>query len=91
MVGVVGAGVGNIVEDVVSREAEPLGRGQQPLGPKGALGVNVEALSLGPSHVYRKLASYGHRVTQLRFARPEMLIADCHFSRFHGTNAHKLT
>ena len=74
VVGVVSAGVGNIVEDVVSGEAESLCRCQQPLGAKGALCVDVEALSFGPSHVYRKLASNGHCVCQLRFASSEMLI-----------------
>ena len=71
VVGVVSSGVGNIVQDVVSGEAEPLGRCQQPLGAKSALSVDEEALPFGPSHVNRELASNGHRVYQLRFASSE--------------------
>ena len=72
MVTVVGAGVGNIVEDIVSGETESFGCGQQPLWAEGALGVDEEALALRASHVDRQLTGNRHRVHQLRFTRPEM-------------------
>ena len=45
---------------------------QQPFRSEGSLGVDVEALALGASHVDGQLAGDGQSVTQLAFACTEL-------------------
>ena len=71
VVGVVGPGVGHVVEDVASLEAVPVRHRQEPLWPEGPLGVYVEALALRPPVVDGQLTGDGQGVAQLRLASPK--------------------
>lgn len=60
MVGVVGARVRDVVEDVLAVHAVALGDGEQALGTERPLGVDVEALALAALEVARKLHERPH-------------------------------
>ena len=78
VVGVVGPGVGHVVQDVAALEAVPVRHRQEPLWSEGALGVNVEAFALRPSVVYGQLTGDGQGVTKLRLSGPErQVISKC--------------
>ena len=49
MVGIVGAGVGDIVQNIGSIEAISLRNCEQPLRPEGALGVDVHTFAFTSS------------------------------------------
>ena len=56
MIGVVGAGVGDVVEDILAVHSVPLGDGEETDGAEGTLGVDVEALAFSTLHVDRELS-----------------------------------
>ena len=62
----------HVVEDVLPVEAILLGNLHEALRPKGALGVNVHGLALGPTLLHWQLARHAERVAQLRLARAEL-------------------
>ena len=72
MFAVVGAGAGDVVEDVVGVEAEALGDGAEALGTEGAFGVDVEGHAFGAALVEGKLAGDAERVAELRLAGSEL-------------------
>jgi len=72
VVGVVGAGVGDVVEDLFAGEAVAVGDGEEAHGAKGALGVDVQTLALAAAHVEGQLTGHGQRVADLALARPEL-------------------
>ena len=72
MVGVVGAGIGDVVEDLFAREAVSVRDGQEAHGPEGAFGVDVEAFPFPAAHVEGELACHGEGVADLGFARSEL-------------------
>jgi len=72
VVGVVGAGEGDVVEDLLPIQAVLLRGGEESLRAKGTLGVNVHALALTAALLHRQLAGHGQGVTELRLARAEL-------------------
>ena len=67
VVRVVGAGVGDVVEDLFAREAVAVRDGEEPHGAEGAFRVDVEAFALAAAHVEGELAGYGEGVADLGF------------------------
>lgn len=72
VVRVVGAGVGNVVEDFFAVEAVAVGNGEEAHGAEGAFGVDVETFSFAAAHVKGELAGYGKGVAYLGFAGAEL-------------------
>lgn len=71
MVRVVGAGVGDIVEDFLAGEAVAVGDGEQADGAECALCVDVETFAFPAAHVEGELAGYCQGVTDLGFPSAE--------------------
>ena len=71
MIGVVSAGVGNIVEDFFPREAVAVRDAEEAHGAEGAFGVDVEAFPFAAAHVEGKLARHGEGVADLGLAGAE--------------------
>ena len=71
MIGIVGAGIGDVVEDFFAREAVAVGDAEEADRSKGAFGVDVEAFAFAAAHVEGKLTGDGKGVADLRFARSE--------------------
>ena len=65
VVAVIGARVGDVVEDFFAVEAVAIGDSEEAHGAEGAFGVNVEAFSLAAAHVEGELAGYGEGVADL--------------------------
>lgn len=68
MVGVVGAGVGDVVEDFFAGEAVAVCDAEEADGAEGAFGVDVETFSLAAAHVEGELTGYGEGVADLGFS-----------------------
>ena len=82
VVRVVGAGVGDVVEDLFAREAVAVRDGEEAHGPEGAFGVDVKAFSFPTAHVEGQLTGHGEGVADLGFARSEFAEYLCHRARF---------
>lgn len=71
VIGVVGAGVGDVVEDFFAGEAVAVCNAQEAHGAEGAFGVDVEAFSFAAAHVEGELTGYGEGVADLGFSGAE--------------------
>ena len=71
VIGVVGAGVGDVVEDFFAGEAVAVCDAEEAHGAEGAFGVDVEAFAFAAAHVEGELAGYGEGVADLGFAGAE--------------------
>ena len=71
VVGVVGAGVGDVVEDLLAREAVAVRDGEEAHGAEGPFGVDVEAFAFAAAHIEGELACHGEGVADLRFSGSE--------------------
>ena len=58
MVGVVGAGVGNVVKDLFTAQPVAVRDGEAAHGAEGPFRVDVQAFSLAPAHVEGELACH---------------------------------
>lgn len=72
MVGVVGAGVRDVVEHLLAVQAKALRDCEEADRAEGSLSVNVETLALAAAHAHRQLAGNGKRMAELRLARAEL-------------------
>jgi len=64
--------IGDVIQYFFSVQAVPLRNSEKTNRAESTLRVDVQALSFPTTHVYRELARYGERMTQLRFSRPEL-------------------
>ena len=64
--------IGNIIKHLFSVQAVPLRNSKKANGAESPLRVNVQALPLSATHVYRQLTRNGERVAKLRLACPEL-------------------
>ena len=71
VVRVVGARVGDVVEDLFAREAVPVRHGQESHGSECAFGVDVQTFPLPTAHVEWQLTCHGEGMADLRFPCPE--------------------
>ena len=71
VVGVVGAGVGDVVEDLFAREAVAVGDAEEADGAEGPFRVDVEAFAFAAAHVEGELAGDGEGVADLGFSGAE--------------------
>lgn len=72
MIRIICSGVGNIIQHLFSVQAISFRNREKTNGAESALRVDIQALSLSTTHVYRQLTCYGECVAQLRLSRPEL-------------------
>mmetsp|Transcript_41501 Transcript_41501/g.69938 ORF Transcript_41501/g.69938 Transcript_41501/m.69938 type:complete len:307 (+) Transcript_41501:834-1754(+) len=85
MVRVEGAGVRDIVQDVVGVEPVPLGDGTASLGAERPLCVDVHGLALAPALRHGQLTGHAQRVAQLSLAAAELPEHFSDGSRFNAS------
>ena len=72
VVGVVGAGAGDVVKDIIGVEAEALGGGAEAFGAEGAFGVDVERHTFSAALFEGELAGDTEGVAELGLAGAEL-------------------
>jgi len=72
MIGIVRSSIGDIVQNFFPVQTVSLRNSEKTNRTESPLRVDVQALSLPTTHVYRQLTCDGERVAQLRFSRPEL-------------------
>lgn len=90
MISVVRARICDVVEDLLAVKAVALGDSEQSLRAKGALRVDIQALSFAAAHIYRQLAGHCEGVAKLGFSGSKLSEELCNRAGLDATCCQRL-
>lgn len=86
MIGVVSAGVGDIVQYLLARQAVSVRHGQKSHRSECSFSINIQTLPLPTTHIKRQLTCHGKGMADLGFSSPELAEDFCDGARFDATS-----